>query len=432
MSEQTVEDFEQVDAIPVEDAQTQPERHAGRRKRSSWPFLELNVDVPLILAAFTLLIFGVLMVYSASWDFSLTNYGDPTLMFRRQLITMSIGLIAALVAYFIDYHFWQKYAVPLIGATVLALLAVLIINEVRYGSARALSGGSYMPGEFAKVATIIYLSVWLFSKRGDLSHVGRGILPLVGIVGTMAGLILLQPDLSAAATIVLLGGILFFLAGGDLKQIAIMLAGAAVLGTLVVLLSATGRARIGSYVSALHDPTQADYHVLRSFESFVKGGWFGVGLGQADTKLTGLPVPPTDSIFAVIGEELGLVGAGVLVLLYGVLLWRGLVIARRSPDMLGALMAAGISIWIVMEAFINMAVMVGLVPFAGNALPLVSYGGSNLVATLGALGILMNISRASKVKNQRDERIMDATTRGRRGEWGRGLSRTRRAARVGR
>ncbi len=431
MSEQTVEDFEQVEATPVEAEQALPERR-GKRKRQAWPFLELNVDVPLILAAFTLLIFGVLMVYSASWDFSLTNYGDPTLMFRRQLVTMTIGLIAAVVAYFIDYHFWQKYAVPLIGATVLALLAVLIINEVRYGSVRALSGGSYMPGEFAKVATIIYLSVWLFSKRGDLSHVGRGILPLVGIVGTMAGLILLQPDLSAAATIVLLGGTLFFLAGGDLKQIAIMLAGAAVLGTLVVLVSATGRARMGSYVSALQDPTHADYHVLRSFESFVKGGWFGVGLGQADTKLTGLPVPPTDSIFAVIGEELGLVGAGVLVLLYGVLLWRGLVIARRSPDMLGALMAAGISVWIVMEAFINMAVMVGLVPFAGNALPLVSYGGSNLVATLGALGILMNIARVSKVKNQRDERIMDATTRGRGGEWGRSLSRARRAARVGR
>lgn len=420
------------DQQPIEEIEeAQPERR-GRRKRQSWPYVELNVDVPLILVVFTLLIFGVLMVYSASWDFSLVNYDNPTLMFQRQLFTMSLGIGAAIVASFIDYHFWRKYAVPLIAVTILALLSVLVINEVRYGSARALSGGSYMPGELAKVATILYLSVWLASKRTELSQVRRGILPLAGIVGIMAGLILLQPDLSAAATLVFLGGILFFLAGGDLKQIAIMLAGATVLGVLVVVVSATGRARMGSYFTALADPTQANYHVLRSFEAFVKGGWFGVGLGQADTKLTGLPVPPTDSIFAVVGEELGFVGAAVLVLLYGFLLWRGLTIARRSPDMLGALMASGICIWITLEAFINMAVMVGLVPFAGNALPLVSYGGSNLVATLGAIGILMNIARASKVKHQRDERILDATARGRGGERRGSLSRSRRAARVGR
>jgi len=422
-----MEDIQQIE--DVEEAQ--PERR-GRRKRQSWPYVELNVDVPLILVVFTLLIFGILMVYSASWDFSLVNYDDPTLMFRRQLFTMSIGIGAAIVASFIDYHFWRKYAVPLIAVTILALLSVLVINEVRYGSARALSGGSYMPGELAKVATILYLSVWLASKRTQLSQVGRGILPLIGIVGIMAGLILLQPDLSAAATLMFLGGILFFLAGGDLKQIGVMLAGATVLGLLVVVVSATGRARMGSYFSALADPTQADYHVLRSFEAFVKGGWFGVGLGQADTKLTGLPVPPTDSIFAVVGEELGLIGAAVLVILYGFLLWRGLLIARRAPDMLGSLMAAGICIWITLEAFINMAVMVGLVPFAGNALPMVSYGGSNLVATLGAIGILMNIARASKVKHQRDERILDATARGRGGERRWSLSRARRAARVGR
>lgn len=429
MSEETFEQFETT--FDDEQAAPRPERRT-RRKKQKWPFVELNFDVPLLLSIFTLLIFGVLMVYSASWDFSLAEYGDATYMFRRQLFTMSIGVIAGVIAYFIDYSFWRRYAVPLIAATVLGLLVVLVINEVRYGSARALSGGSYMPGEFAKVATILYLSVWLSSKRDQLSSVGRGIVPLVAIVGLMAGLILLQPDLSAAATLVFLGGILFFLAGGDLKQIAIMLAGTAVLGVLVVSISTTGRARMGSYFATLQDPTQANYHVLRSFEAFVKGSWFGVGLGQADTKLTGLPVPPTDSIFAVVGEELGLVGSSLLIILYGVVLWRGLTIAHRAPDMLGALIAGGISLWITLEAFINMAVMVGLAPFAGNALPLVSFGGSNLVATLGALGILMSIARSSNAKHQRDERILDATARGRRSERGWGLSRARRAARVGR
>ncbi len=425
--EEAQEQFE-----PQEAAQPTIERRAIRRKRSKWPYVELNIDVPLLLIVFVLLVFGVLMVYSASWDFSLQNSGDPTTMFKRQLFTMSVGIGAAVVASFIDYRIYRKYAVFLIGAAAAALLAVLIINEVRYGSARALSEGSYMPGEVAKVVTIIYLAVWLTAKRDELRKWAFGLLPMGAIVGLMAGLILLQPDLSAAATIVVLGGLLFFLAGGDLKQIGIMLGAVTIVGLLVVAFSATGRARMGSYLLTLENPTQANYHVLRSFEAFVKGGWFGVGLGQSEAKLTGLPVPPTDSIFAVVGEELGLIGSSVLVIMYALLLWRALSIARRAPDMMGSLLAAGIGIWITMEAFINMAVMVGLVPFAGNALPLISYGGSNMVATLAALGILTNIARVSHGQHQREERIMDATTRGRRGERGRGLSRTRRAARVGR
>lgn len=408
------------------------EQRKRRSKKNNWPSIELNVDVPLLLVVFVLLVFGILMVYSASWDFSLINFGDPGQMFRRQLVSLLIGVAVAVVASQVDYHYLRKYAVPLVFVMIFGLLSVLIVGEVRYGSARALSAGSYMPGELAKVITIIYLSVWLYSKRNSLSEVGYGILPLVGIVGIISGLIMLQPDISAAATIVFLGGMLFFLAGGELKQIAYMLGGGTILAWLVVQFSATGSRRMAGFLQGLQDPTQADYHVLRSYEAFVKGGWFGVGLGQADTKLTGLPVPPTDSIFAVIGEETGLLGTSLLVLLFAGLLWRGLIISRRAPDMFGALLAAGISLWIVLEAFINMGVMIGILPFAGNALPFISYGGSNLVATLLAVGILMNIARVSQNQERRKERIEDATTRGRRSERGRGISRARRAARAGR
>ncbi len=403
-----------------------------RRTKNKWQGIELNIDVPLLLVVFTLLVFGILMVYSASWDFSLINFGDPGQMFRRQVISLAIGLVVAVVASQIDYRYLKKYAVPLVFVMVSGLLAVLIVGEVRYGSARALSAGSYMPGELAKVITIIYLSVWLYSKRNTLSEVGYGIFPLVGIVGVISGLIMLQPDISAAATIVLMGGVLFFLAGGELKQIAYMLGGGTLLAIVVVQFSLTGRTRMASFLQGLQDPTLANYHVLRSYEAFVQGGWFGVGLGQADTKLTGLPVPPTDSIFAVIGEETGLLGTSIVVILFGILLWRGLVIARRAPDMFGALLASGISLWIAIEAFINMGVMIGMLPFAGNALPFISYGGSNLVATLLAVGILMNIARVSNLKDQNKERIENATSRGRRSERGRGVSRARRAARVGR
>lgn len=397
-----------------------------------WTFFEIDLDVPLLLVVFTLLVFGILMVYSASWDFSLRNYGDPTQMFRRQLFSLLVGLGAVVATAMIDYRNWRKYAVALVFLMVFGLLSVLIVGEVRYGSARALSQGSYMPSELAKVITIIYLTVWLNSKRNMLSEVGFGILPLIAIVGVISGLIMLQPDLSAAATIVVLGGLLFFLAGGDLKQIAMMLGGGALLGWLVVQFSATGRSRMASFLLGLQSPTEADYHVLRSFEAFVKGGWFGVGIGQANTKLTGLPVPPTDSVFAVVGEEMGVLGTTFLIVLFGLLLWRGLLIARRAPDMLGSLLAAGLTLWITLEAFINMAVMVGLLPFAGNALPFISYGGSNLVATLIAVGILTNIARVSNLEIKRQERIVDATARGGRSERGRSISRARRAARVGR
>lgn len=437
MSEETFDQFDDLQESAAEAATPRRsarrgQRTRGRRKPSFWPALELNLDVPLLLAIFALLVYGILMVYSASWDFSLVEYDDATYMFVRQLTTMAIGIGGGIAAYFIDYRFWRKYAVPLIVLSIGSLVAVLIANNSTYGSVRAFVGGSYMPGEFAKVATILYLAVWLSSKRQQLQAIDRGILPLAGIVGIIAALILLQPDFSAAATMVALGGLMFFLAGGSLKQIGIMLGVASILAALFVSVSATSQVRISSYLDSLQDPTQANSHVLRSFEAFVKGGWFGVGIGLADTKLTGLPVPPTDSIFAVVGEEMGLVGAGVLTLLYGVVLWRGMVVAQRAPDMLGALIAGGVTIWIVMEAFINMGVMVGLLPFAGNALPLISYGGSSLVSVLGALGIVMSVSRASTLRSNNEERILDATTRGRRGERGWGLSRARRAARTGR
>ncbi len=427
MSEQTFNEI-QIEEQPSQPRATRP--RGPHRKRQAWPFLELNLDVPLLLAVFTLLIFGALMVYSASADFSLVNYGDPTYMFFRQLMNIGIALAAALVASQIHYHFYRKYAVAMMALAAAALLAVLIIGEVRYGSARALSGGSYMPGELAKVVTIIYLSLWLYSKRTELSKITYGLLPLVGIVGGVAWLIYMQPDISAAATIVIMGGILFFLAGGSLKQIALVLGGAPVVVFVLMQVSLTARTRVSDYITGFQNLAQANDHVLRAYEAFVKGGWFGVGLGQAETKLTGLPVPPTDSIFAVIGEELGLLGALFVVLLFGFILWRGLTIARRAPDMFGSLLAAGLTLWITLEAFINMGVMVGLVPFAGNALPLISYGGSSLLATLVALGILMNIARVSRTQQQQEERILDATARGRRSERGWGLSRARRASRV--
>lgn len=407
---------------------TVKQTRVSQRTAAKQRIVRLGLDVPLLLVTITLVIFGLLMVYSASWDYSMRLGNPPSYFFSRQVLWLFIGSGIAVLLSFIDYHHLRKVAVPAMVLTILALIAVLFVGDVRNNAVRTLLGGSVQPSELAKLMVIIYLSVWLFSKREQLGDVSFGLVPLAGILGVLGGLIFLQPDLSAVITIFFLGGTLFFLAGGDMRQIGFLVAVAILFGWVVVAINHTGSERVSSYLAGLKDPANASYHVRRSLEAFVNGGWLGVGIGKGVTKLTGLPVPPTDSIFAVIGEETGVLGATALVGLYTVLLWRGLSIARRAPDGLGTLLAAGLSLWLVMEAFVNMAVMVNLLPFAGNALPFVSAGGSNLVVSLVAIGILTNISRLSARTKEEDGRSYTPVVDLRRGDRRRRVPRTRRSS----
>jgi cell division protein FtsW len=400
----------------------------SRKTKHDRRSLHLGFDIWLLVAVFTLLIFGLVMVYSSSTDYSMVVLKEaPSYMFKRQLLFAGAGIAAAAFLTWLDYHTLKKFAVPILIVTIILLASVLLVNEVINNAARTIFQGSGQPSEIAKLAIVIYLSVWLFARREQLSSVSFGLLPLSVILGLLGGLIFLQPDLSATATIFMLGGIMFFLAGGDIRQIIILLVVGVTVSWLVFQFHPTGSQRLSDYMISIRDLTQAPMHLSRSLEALVKGGWFGVGIGRAETKLTGLPVPPTDSIFAVIGEEVGIVGAASVVFLNIVILWRGLRIAQNAPDGLGRLMAAGLGIWLALEAFINMAVIVGLVPFAGNALPFISYGGSNLFVSLAAVGILLNISRVSSRTQQQEERALDAVIDLRRRDWGWGLSSSRRA-----
>jgi cell division protein FtsW len=361
------------------------------------------VDFPLLLIMIVFVVFGLLMVFSASWDYSLIWYDDPMYQFHRQIIWMAMGIIGAIVISFLDYHNWRKLALLAMLGTIGTLVLVLLLNETVNGAVRTMLQGSLQPSEAAKIVTVLYLSVWMYSKREQLHDVQWGLIPLAVIIGIICGLIFLQPDISAAITIFLLGGLLFFLGGGDMKQIITLLILAIIVIVVVIRISSTGQSRIENFVMGLKDLTKASDHVIYSFEAIVKGGWFGVGIGLASTKLVGLPFAPTDSIFAVIAEELGLVGAVSTVLLYVLLVWRGLRIAYKAPDMLGSLLAAGLTLWIGTEALINILVMVGLMPFAGNALPFISVGGSNLVSSFMAIGIIMSVSRQSQPQAETDE-----------------------------
>ncbi len=388
--------------------------------------IQLGVDVPLLLVSFTLVVFGLLMVFSASSDFSWKLYGSHTQIFSDQVRFLLIGLLAAGLCAFFDYRNYRHLVVLGMVFTIGALIYVVIQGELRHGATRTAWEGSYMPSEMAKIATIIYLSVWLNAKREKLREVGFGLIPLGSIIGVISGLILFQPDLSAAATIIIIGGIMFFLAGGELKQIALVVAIAVVIGWGMIKFSDTGAQRLFDYQEGLRNPLSASYHVRRSFEAFVNGGWFGVGIGLGETKVTGLPFPHTDSIFAVVGEETGVFGAASLAGLFVLFIWRGMKISSQATDRLGRVLAAGLTIWIGMEAFINMLVMVGLMPFAGNALPFISSGGSSLIVSMAAVGILINISRRTAAKEASEGGSNGAVVDLRRGHGGWRVSRANR------
>jgi cell division protein FtsW len=384
--------------------------------------MELAVDIPFIGLVAALLVFGLLMLYSASWDVSWHAFKDVNSFFLRQLIWLGIGLASAAFLYFMDYHRWDRnhFAILAILVTVILLLAVLIIGE---GSARSLFGGkSVQPSELAKLVIVIYLAVWLNSKGEMINQIGFGLVPLALILGLVGGLIAIQTDVSAAVTVFALGLLLFYMAGGSLVQIFFLLIISSALGSgIVALRKPEVYQRIVDFWIGIRDiNTIGSEQIAKSFTAFIDGGWFGVGLGRGVAKLVLLPVPHTDSIFAVVGEELGFIGSSLLVLLYSLLLWRGMMIAKKSPDGLGSLLAAGLVFWIVFEAYVNIAVIIGLLPVAGNPLPFVSQGGSNLVVTMSAVGIILGVGRRAELERRKQERrslgaVVDLRGRDRRG-----------------
>lgn len=391
--------------------------------------LRLGLDVPLLLTVISLMAFGLLMVYSASWGPSLEIGDDPAYFFTNQLRWAVLGSLGMVAVSLIDYHRFQRLVVPMMLITLGMLIAVLITGETRLNAQRALFGGSVQPSELAKLAIIIYLAFWLYSKRDMINNIWFGLLPMGAIIGVTSGFILAQPDLSAVLTIVIMGGLMFFLAGVDWKQVLIIVVIAAAATWLLVTIMPTGKARLEPYLAGLRNPIDASYHVQRSLESIVRGGVFGVGIGRGATKFTGLPVAHTDSIFAVIAEETGLLGAAGVIGLYLIVLWRGLTIANRAPDLLGKLLAAGCTLWILLEATINMAVMVNLLPFAGNALPFISAGGSSLTMCLAAVGLIMNVARVTnRASTQQQGRSFSAVVDMRRRNGRRSVSSPRRSA----
>ncbi len=345
-----------------------------------------HIDSMLLILILALLAYGLLMLYSATFYVGLRFW-------RQQLLWLVLGGGVMLTVAWLPYPLWQRLALPMMLISLFLLLLVLLLGEQVLGAQRSLLGASVQPGVLSRLVAVIYIAAWLASKGEQLNQVRYGLIPFAIITGIVAGLVALQPDLSTALLLVVAGLMMFFFAGGDPIQIFLsVVMGGTAFGFLAWRLP-HARARLLAYVDSLQDPTRMPYHVRRAVIAIGEGGLFGVGIGGGRLKSGYLPFPHTDSIFAVIGEEAGLIGTLLVVGLFSLLAYRGYRIALSTPDAFGSLLAFGVTTMVVSEVMLNIMVMVGLIPFTGTALPFFSYGGSEMLVTLAAIGLLLSVSR---------------------------------------
>jgi len=382
-------------------------RKKRSRVRTGQMFL---VDYWLALAVAGLLVMGMLMVYSTTFDLGVLLHDEPTYLFKRQLLALVLGLAGIVFLLAVDYHSLRRWSVPALFGTLLLLAVVLFVGDKIFGARRGLIAGSIQPSEMAKLAVILYIAHWLSTKGDRIKDLTYGLFPFSIITSVVCALIVLQPDVGTAALIAVISFTLFFIAGADLKQFAV--AGSIGIGIFLILVTLLphAAARIESFWEAWRDPTQASWQVKQSVIALGTGGWFGVGLGESTQKFGPLPVAHTDGVFAILGEELGLFGCVLVMLMIAVLCWRGIRAAMGARDSYGFLLAIGITFWLVFQSLIHIAVITATVPSTGMPLPFLSYGGTSLLISLLGVGILLNISRdaAINVKVQRWKPIRES------------------------
>jgi cell division protein FtsW len=345
----------------------------------------------LFVIIFLICLFGILMVYDSSVAIAIRDFSNQYYFVREQMKWLVVGFIVMVVCSRIPYRTWFTASLPFLFATIFLLILVFIphIGVHALGARRWVNLGFTIlqPSELAKLTLIMYLSAWFTQKeKGRLS----AFLMLIGMVG---GLVMLQPDMGTTIILVCIAFTLYFVAGSPKKHmigIFLLICGGFLMLTVV---SPYRMQRLTTYLNPNYDPQGSSYHIKQALLAIGSGGWFGIGVGQSRQKYEYLPEANTDSIFAIIGEETGFVGALGVILIYSLLVWRGFRIARHASDKFGLLLATGITSWFALQTGINLAAMVALVPLTGVPLPFISYGGSSLIILLSAVGILLNVSR---------------------------------------
>lgn len=347
-------------------------------------------DYLLLGAVIGLLCYGVVMVSSAS---AAADYSDPSFWFRRELLWVGLGFIAMFITTSIPYERWRRISVPVLAGTLILLVLVLVVGIKLNGGQRWLPLGpfTFQPSELAKLAYILYIADWLSRKGKQIGSFTYGLVPFAILTGFVIVLVILQNDMGTAIIIAVFAVAMFITAGANLLHLLPMaLSG---IGALAFIAFNTPF-RVARLEAFLHPlDCQNSYQVCQGLIALGSGWLTGLGLGASRQKAGFLPNPWTDSIFAVIGEELGFIGCCIIILLIGVVTYRAFRAGRRAPDLYGALLATGFACWIAIQSILNIGSVIALIPFTGVPLPFISFGGSSLVTTMAAVGILLNISR---------------------------------------
>jgi cell division protein FtsW len=355
-------------------------------------------DYLLLASTIALLVFGTLMVYSASFVVAHNEFNDDAYFLVRQLIWIGAGAAVLFVAARVDYRRWRGLSLPIMFVCIGMLVLVLVpgVGSSSYGAVRWLKLGpvQIQPSEIAKLAMTLYLADWLARRGPIVGELLKGLLPFAIIVGIVAALVAVQPDLGTTAIIVAVSGCVFFVGGANLLHLAMV--GATGIGAGLVLLahlSGYQLERIRAFLDPWSDIQGSGWHTAQGLIALGSGGLFGSGLGNGLQKYYWVPNAHTDAIFAIIGEELGLVGCVGVLVLFAVVAWRGFLIAWRGPDIFARLFATGLTCMLTIQTLVNIAVVTNSLPYTGVTLPLVSFGGSSTVISLVAIGLLLNISR---------------------------------------
>jgi cell division protein FtsW len=351
--------------------------------------------------ALVLLSAGVVMVYSASAIVAADRFRDPYFFLKKQLFWAVLGAAALWGALRLDYRRLEKVVLPLllVAGGLLVLVLVPPFGQTINGTRRWLRLGpvSFQPVELAKLALVLYLAAFLSRRRDEGDDFWRGFVPPLAVAGGMAGLVLVQPDLGNCLTLLALTLALLFLAGRRLRHLAFILLPALPLVALAVYSAPYRLRRITAFLDPWSDPRGSGFQIIQSWLALGSGGLFGRGIGGSQQKLFYLPESHTDFIFAIVGEELGFVGAAAVVALFTVFVWRGLRVGLRAPEPFGAYLALGITVLVATQTLLNLGVVTGLLPTKGLPLPFLSFGGSALLVTMLSTGVLLNISQQASV-----------------------------------
>jgi cell division protein FtsW len=357
-------------------------------------------DAQLLFPVLFLVGIGIVMVYSASSAIAMKKFGSDYYFLKKQAVFAVIGICALVACRHIPYTVYRPLAYPLLALSILLLAAVLFspFGVTAGGSSRWLRLGPirFQPSEFARLALIVYLAYSMERKADRIGEFSIGFLPHVVVLGVLSALVLKQPDFGSAAILAFLTWLMMFVGGVKLTYLLSSCVLGVVAGAFAITHAGYRARRLMSFLDPWQYSSDAGYQIVHSLMAFGSGGWWGAGIGNGVQKLFYLPEPHTDFIFSVIGEELGVAGVLLIILLYLLIVWKGIRIARHAPDLFGCFLAVGLTAALALQICINMGVTLGLLPTKGLTLPFLSYGGTSLVLNMATVGILMNIAAAGK------------------------------------